>query len=680
MKMKKLAVLGITGALAISTFVGCSGVSATVDSQQTETALASSKEKKAESTDKVADAIGVKKSNSNTDSKDETVYVFCDAKGQITKTLVSEELHNASGKDEITDKTDLKDIVNLTGDEEYTKNSDGTITWKANGSDITYQGTTTAKVPVDMKVTYYLNGKEIAPEDIAGKSGKVKIRFDYKNNQTGTITVNGTKKTTAVPFTVVTGVDLDKEKFTNVEVENGTVTEGANGNMVVGLVMPGLKDSLELSFGGEKLDLDLPEYFEISADAEDFELDSIMCMVTSGLASNLELGEFDGLNVDGQMGELEDASTQLVDGASQLADGTKQLYDNIPALTDGVNKLDKGASDLKDGAGKVNDGAKKLDSGVGQLQGSVDQKLVPGVNQLKEGSAQLAAGVDTLAATINGMGGQIATAKTGVIAKVNESLAPYGITYETLPAAIQNAEAQRDTAIATLASLTDEQCLGAYAQAKGIPDVSYIPAEQHAAICAGVRQQYVDGINQANASIAQLYAAKYQADGAISALDQVGASLSNPETAQKLQQLTQGAHQLDEGLGQLQSGMGDLSTGVNQLKGGSSQLASGTGSLYEGTNTLKNGTGEFQSKTKTLVDGASALNDGANKLRDGMTQFDEEGIQKIVDMVDVDAKEVVDTIKGVAELGNDYNSFAGKTDDREGSCVFIYKLSGVRAE
>ena len=119
---------------------------------------------------------------------------------------------------------------------------------------------------------------------------------------------------------------------------------------------------------------------------------------------------------------------------------------------------------------------------------------------------------------------------------------------------------------------------------------------------------------------------------------------------------------------------------MNQLKGGSSQLASGTGSLYEGTNTLKNGTGEFQSKTKTLVDGASALNDGANKLRDGMTQFDEEGIQKIVDMVDVDAKEVVDTIKGVAELGNDYNSFAGKTDDREGSCVFIYKLSGVRAE
>ena len=636
MKMKKLAVLGITGALAISTFVGCSGVSATVDSQQTETALASSKEQKAESTDKVADAIGVKKSTSNTDSKDETVYVFCDAKGQITKTLVSEELHNASGKDEIKDKTDLKDIVNLTGDQEYTKNSDGTITWKADGSDITYQGTTTAKVPVDMKVTYYLDGKEIAPEDIAGKSGKVKIRFDYKNNEKGTITVNGTKKTTAVPFTVVTGVDLDKEKFTNVEVENGTVTEGANGNMVVGLVMPGLKDSLELSFGGEELDLDLPEYFEISADAKDFEIDSIMCMVTSGLASNLELGEFDGLDVDGQMGELQDASNQLVDGAGQLADGTKKLADNIPALTDGVNKLDKGAGDLKNGAQQVNDGA----------------------HQLKEGSAKLAAGMDTLAATLNDMSGAIATAKAGVIAQCNAGLAPYGYTYDQLGAVIAGAEQQRNAGLNALSSdaatvvaaglMTQEQA-AALAQSDPATLANY---------AAQARPAIVEKVNTANTQIAQLYAAKYQTDGALAALDGVAAKLGGG-SAEGVTALVQGAHQLDEGLG---------------------KLSAGTQSLYEGTTTLKNGTGEFQSKTKTLVDGANSLNEGATKLRDGMAQFDEEGIQKIVDMVDVDAKTVVDTIKGVAELGNDYNSFAGKTDDRDGSCVFIYKLSGVSAE
>ncbi|SFT57296.1 putative membrane protein [Lachnospiraceae bacterium XBD2001] len=662
MKMKKLAICGLCGALAVSSFVGCNTVTATTDKQAT-VALADAKENDVKTTDELSKHVSVKKSNSNTDSKDETVYVFCDATGKTKKTLVSEELHNASGADEIVDETQLKDIVNLTGDEEYVKNSDGSITWKANGADITYQGTTDAKAPVDMKVTYYLDGKEIKPEDLAGKSGKVKIRFDYTNNVKDTITVNGTKKTTAVPFTVITGMDLDKEKFKNVQVENGTVTEGANGNMVIGLTMPGLKDSLELSFGGEELDLDLPEYFEVTADVTDFELDSIMTMISSGLSSNLSVDGLD-FDVDGQMGELQDASTALVDGAGQLADGTKQLYDNIPALTDGVNKLDKGANDLKDGANK-------LDGGVGQLQNSVNNQLVPGVNQLKDGSAQLAAGMDTLASTLGNMSGAIATAKAGVVATVNTNLQGTGITYETLQPTITELEAKRDAAVKELAGISDDACVQAYAEQRGV-SAETIPADQRPTICAGVRQKYVDGIKDANTQIAQLYAAKYQADGALQALDGVGAQLGGGNS-EGLSALVQGAHQLDAGLGELQTGMGQLSNGVNQLKGGSSQLAAGT-------TTLKNGTGEFQSKTKTLVDGASALNDGANKLREGMTQFDEEGISKIVDMVDVDAKDVVETIKGIAELGENYDSFAGKDDDREGSCVFIYKLDGISAE
>ena len=662
MKMKKLAICGLCGALAVSSFVGCNTVTATTDKQAT-VALADAKENDVKTTDELSKHVSVKKSNSNTDSKDETVYVFCDATGKTKKTLVSEELHNASGADEIVDETQLKDIVNLTGDEEYVKNSDGSITWKANGADITYQGTTDAKAPVDMKVTYYLDGKEIKPEDLAGKSGKVKIRFDYTNNVKDTITVNGTKKTTAVPFTVITGMDLDKEKFKNVQVENGTVTEGANGNMVIGLTMPGLKDSLELSFGGEELDLDLPEYFEVTADVTDFELDSIMTMISSGLSSNLSVDGLD-FDVDGQMGELQDASTALVDGAGQLADGTKQLYDNIPALTDGVNKLDKGANDLKDGANK-------LDGGVGQLQDSVNNQLVPGVNQLKDGSAQLAAGMDTLAGTLSNMSGEINKAKEGVKAQANAGLAPYQIDYAHIDQAIAAVKQQREATIAELAGISDDACVQAYVAQSGV-QAETITADQRTKICADVRQKYVDGINAANDQIAQLYAAKYQTDGALKALDGVAAQLGGGN-AEGVAALVQGAHQLDAGLGELQTGMGQLSNGVNQLKGGSSQLAAGT-------TTLKNGTGEFQSKTKTLVDGASALNDGANKLREGMTQFDEEGISKIVDMVDVDAKDVVETIKGIAELGENYDSFAGKDDDREGSCVFIYKLDGISAE
>ncbi|MBR0429379.1 MAG: hypothetical protein IJK17_04720 [Lachnospiraceae bacterium] len=676
MKMKKLAICGLCGALAVSSFVGCNTVTATTDKQAT-VALADAKENDVKTTDELSKHVSMKKSNSNTDSKDETVYVFCDATGKTKKTLVSEELHNASGADEIVDETQLKDIVNLTGDEEYVKNSDGSITWKANGADITYQGTTDAKAPVDMKVTYYLDGKEIKPEDLAGKSGKVKIRFDYTNNVKDTITVNGTKKTTAVPFTVITGMDLDKEKFTNVQVENGTVTEGANGNMVIGLTMPGLKDSLELSFGGEELDLDLPEYFEVTADVTDFELDSIMTMISSGLSSNLSVDGLD-FDVDGQMGELQDASTALVDGAGQLADGTKQLYDNIPALTDGVNKLDKGANDLKDGANK-------LDGGVGQLQDSVNNQLVPGVNQLKDGSAQLAAGMDTLAGTLSNMSGEITKAKAGVITQANAGLAANAqltaaagttVTMDNIDQVIAGFTSQRDALAGALKLSDQEACVTALVKS-GMTQEQAMAAINGGQVdvtstAATFRATCMDNMTALNSAIDTLNDVKAQVAGANASLDGMAAKLGGG-SSEGLSALVQGAHQLDAGLGELQTGMGQLSNGVNQLKGGSSQLAAGT-------TTLKNGTGEFQSKTKTLVDGASALNDGANKLRDGMTQFDEEGISKIVNMVDVDAKDVVETIKGIAELGENYDSFAGKDDDREGSCVFIYKLDGISAE
>ena len=660
MKMKKLAICGLCGALALSSFVGCNTTTATTDTNAS-TVSAESAEKTV-TTDSLSDHINIKKSNSNTDSKEETVYVFCNADGQVTKTIVSEKLHNASRADEIADESSLKEIENLTGDEEYVENADGSITWKANGADITYQGTTDAKVPVEMKVTYYLDGKETKPEDMAGKSGKVKIRFEYTNTKTGSIDVNGTKKTVAVPFTVITGMDLDKDKFSNIEVENGTITDGINGNMVIGLTMPGLKDSLELSLGGEKLDLDFPEYFEVTADTTDFEIDSIMTMVSSGLTSNLDVDGADGLNLDGKMNELQDASSALIDGTGELADGTKQLYDNIPALTDGVDQLDKGANDLKDGANQ-------LDGGIGQLQSTVNDKLVPGVDNLKDGSAQLAAGVDTLAATLGNMEGAIATAKTDVIAQVDAGLAEKGITYDTLPQAIEGAEAKRDAAIDAMG--TDVGTVVA-AGLMAPEDAAALDPAALANYAAEARPGVANKVKEANAQIAQLYAVKYQTEGALKALDSIGAQLGG-SSAEGLNALVQGAHQLDAGLGDLQNGMGQLQEGVNELKGGSAQLVAGT-------TTLKDGTGEFQSKARTLADGVGTLRDGAEELRNGMTQFDEEGIQSIVDLVDVDAKEVTDTIKGIADLGESYTSFAGKSEDREGSCVFIFKLDGISAK
>ena len=199
--------------------------------------------------------------------KDETVYVFSDAAGTQNKIIVSDWLKNPDGADTLTDSSNLSDIKNVKGDETFTQDGD-TVTWAAKGSDIYYQGTTTEESPIGVKVSYKLDGKDIEPSELAGKSGKVTIRFDYTNNAKQKVKIGDKDSEVSVPFTVITGMILPEDKFTNVEVTNGKVISEGKNATAIGVTFPGLKDSLELDD-----DTDVPAYFEVTADATDFELE-----------------------------------------------------------------------------------------------------------------------------------------------------------------------------------------------------------------------------------------------------------------------------------------------------------------------------------------------------------------------------------------------------------------------
>ena len=212
--------------------------------------------------------------------KVETVYVTANASGAVDEVIVSEWLKNANSSAELSDTTELKDIVNVKGKEGFTENSDGSVTWDANGSDIYYQGTTDKELPVDMKITYTLDGKEIAPEDLAGKSGKVTIRFEYDNKEKQVVDVDGKEIEVYTPFAMVSGMMLDSDKFTNVEISNGKVISEGNKYIVMGVALPGLKESLNISDEkwdeletDEDIESKLSNYFEITADTSDFELE-----------------------------------------------------------------------------------------------------------------------------------------------------------------------------------------------------------------------------------------------------------------------------------------------------------------------------------------------------------------------------------------------------------------------
>lgn len=344
--------------------------------------------------------------------KVETVYVTADANGAVNDVIVSEWLKNAAASPEIADTTELKDIVNVKGDETFTDNGDGTLTWNANGSDIYYQGTTNKQLPVTMKITYTLDGKEITPEELAGKSGKVTIRFEYENNDKQTVEVNGKEVDVYTPFAMVSGMMLDSDKFTNVEISNGKVISDGGNIIVMGVALPGLKESLDISEDkwDELEDADeikdrLSNSFEITADTTDFELGMTITMASSDILSDFGMTDLSGSDklddLKSDMEDLNDGSNKLVDGTkelkdgtTELADGTKKLYDGAVELNDGTHELKDGTSKLADGTNSLYDGLSKYTDGASKINDGAG-KLSDGAKAAKDGSSQLRSGLQT---------------------------------------------------------------------------------------------------------------------------------------------------------------------------------------------------------------------------------------------------------------------------------------------
>lgn len=406
---KKALIAVLSTALLTCSAAGCSAADQTADFQNTQQeSMAAQQTEEEETLNALFSTIQENTNRSNGEAgKEETVYLFADSEGCVTSTVVSGWLKNPNGQEVLTDKTQLSDVVNVKGDETFKQ--DGEVYhWQAGGSDIYYQGTTAKEAPVTEKITYYLDGEEISAKDLAGKSGEVKIRFDYENTQKVTADVNGAKEEIFVPFAVVTGMILD-ERFRNISVENGQVLSDGKNNIVVGFALPGLRESLKLDDmepEGEADGAKIPEYVEVSAEVENFELDMTLTIATS--SSDLSFDEsLDFSDLDEKIGTLTDSSAQLADGTSELADGILTLKDSMgefvdgaASLQDGIREYTDGAAQLGDGISEVKDGTESLDDGAGALAEGIDalnagaQELKNGIDTAKDGAGQLANGIN----------------------------------------------------------------------------------------------------------------------------------------------------------------------------------------------------------------------------------------------------------------------------------------------
>lgn len=620
-------------------------------------------------------------------NKDETVYAFADADGSVNNIIVSEWLRNTDKKSEIKDKTNLSDIENVKGDEAFTQNGDE-ITWQANGNDIYYQGTTNKELPVSVKVTYYLDGKETKAEDMAGVSGNVKIRFDYTNNTGVEKEINGKKEEIKVPFVAISGLILD-ENCTNVVVENGkTMPQGAS-TIVIGYSVPGIKDSLGLEDSDLSEDLSLPDYFEVSADVTDFSLDMTMTAVVSASEFSFN-GDLDMSDLDGMIDEMSEAGDALTDGSKQLADGTATLLEKMGEFSTGAKQLATGVSQVKTGADQVSTGANQLAAGAGQLKDGVDtlvsssDSLATGVTAINNGAAtvnQSAASISQGVAALDaGLNAPMSDeqkkavadqASTAAISAVNSQFAEGTDTYNyiysqavnsfksslTDETTVQGMSAQVAAGLSENAQLSGALFYGiaysSYANsgvaANGItfeqyissPDVQAAVNAQVAAtintVAGGVTTQITSGIAEQGASkiganvVAACQTSASQAAGKAAGEAAVaGAEGAKKTIAGQIEAVGDTGYSLVTGSQALAAGTQSLAEGTQTLTDKIPSLTAGIGQLSAGADQLATGSSQLATGSSQLATGTTQLVDGSNKLATGSEQL-QDGVKQLAD-------------------------------------------------
>ena len=569
-------------------------------------------------------------------SKSETVYAVMNGDGSIKSTTVSEHLYSASGLANVTDKTTLTDIQNTESDAEFTQNGEELV-WNTNDTDVYYKGNTDKALPIDVKVTYALDGQEAALEDIIGKSGHLTVTVNLKNNETGTVNVNGKDRTIVTPLITAVGVILGGDAA-NVTAEHGMIESAAKSSVAAFVTLPGVKNSLSGLLPDEVDSIEdyLQDTVTVEADVEDFTCPQVMvaCATSTAALGTDNVFDLSSINdlTDG-INQLNDAMSQLMDGASQLVDGTSQLAGGVLALLDGANTL--------------NNGAAALDDGLGQLTNGLDT--------LSANNAALNAGAQQVA--------------DGVLASANKTLKEGGLidedmTWSNYEAVIDNILTMNDK---TLAAGRRKMVRTIWEQEPSFKDSQldlalYLSATKtnHDLEAALKLMQNFDA-----SMLTGALEMVTNADAKNTAKAELKYQVENSQDMADVRALKTSLSQIQffvSSVNQYTAGVQTAADGAHSAKDGSAQLAAGTKTLYDGVNTLNTGAGQ--------------LNDGAGQLNDGLNQFNEEGISKLTGALDQDQLHGLKTVLDeMTDRLNDYTSFAGAPDDAESSVKFVYKTA-----
>lgn len=630
-----------------------------------------------------------------TGDKSETVYAVMDADGNTTDVSVSEWLKNEGKSNNLSDYSNLKNIKNTSGDEKMSRDGNKLV-WAAKGKDIHYTGDYDGELPVNVKVSYYLNGTKVSADEIAGKKGNVKIRFDYDINDS--VKENGYSLTR--PYAIVSAVVLSNDNFTNITVNNGKAVNDGNSTAVVGIALPGMSDNLQID------ELDIPDHVTINAKTTNFEIDGTYTVADSGFMNDVDTTKLD--DATGQIDELEsaldklsDASKKLVDGSSKLAKGANKLADSSSQIEEGTGNLKAGVKDLSDGADKLVAGAQDLSSGTTQMKEGTEalNSSVNGADGLAgdNGSAKkLSAGAARVDAGIKQMGETIA-AQNAKLAQTAKSISDNldGVNTEKVNApSSADVDSALETAIKAAEASGDQDTINALKNAKeklgtyetNVNDtVSSVNTDKQKIVAANqtAKGMYQSIASSSNDDLKKLQDGADELKAGTQALDtavNVGGTKADgtkvPSLSKAVAGLNSGAAQLDAGVNGYTDKDGKFHPGallgLQSLQAGIKVDTKDKTSLVTGVNKLDAGANKLDAGTTKLAN-------GADTLASGMATFNKTGIQKLVStMKDSDIKSTVNRVKATLDAASDGSFIGGKQDGQSGESKIIFKTDEVK--
>ena len=642
---------------------------------------------------RVVDYAAAKKAASRVE-KSESVYVTMDANGNKKDVLVSDWLKGAGLNGTLEDVSNLTDIQNTKGEEKFSQEGDK-LTWEAADQDIYYQGKTQEELPVKVAITYTLDGEEIAPQDLLGKSGKLEMKIQYQNFSKKKMEIAGEKKEVYTPFLMATGMILPVEHFTNVKVDNGEVLSEGDNDIVGVYGMPGLKETLDLGRldFGEDTDIDISEIEDkmtdtavITADVKEFELGPTYTIATASIFHDINLDDVkDGDELEEKMDELKEAARDLVDGSDKIRDGLDGLDTSFAKYAKAINTLQKSVRKLNGGAKDINAATQKYTKSTDKLLGAVNtyvdgaktyakstktyaastKLLVDGVGKLYNGSEKFPASYGEFDTKLN----TYITGVTTLLSQENMTAVTQGAsalqkgikTINEGAAALNSKKADVDTAIAGLEALADNYKKLAATETDATKKATYeqMAAQMEAAV-AGTKQ-YVQGAQELAASVD--IATNGKADGELDekgskdlamGMDSLNTSLetvaANAKTLREnAPALLSASKTVDESIDSICTNLkeiyknGQLLTGNNKkINESANSLITNAGKVKKNSKKLTASSRSFRKGSRTLKRGTAKLLIGVNTLTD-KTGDVSDGIGKL-------AEGSVDLYDGMSEF------------------------------